>query len=198
MIKYSRLQKVNEIKVHVYVCSRTIQLYFQYQNRRALYRHGIRNLALVVILANYHPGLDFTIIARGCQDPLLRRVPRHAVDVLRVRLLDVTHELVRVLGLHLEEPDAVVPAGRGDEAALVAPALKFVSVAALVAPVDVVGTPLVVPAQGCDAFPGGIVSARTDALLVSRPELSPDLQSEILADGRDPRSCGVKCQAPDG
>ena len=97
----------------------------------------------------------------------------------------MTHELVRVLGLHLEEPDAVVSAGRGDEAALVAP-------------VDVVGTPLVVPAQGCDALPGGIVAARTDALLVSRPELSPYLQSEILADGRDPRSGGVKCQAPDG
>ena len=102
-----------------------------------------------------------------------------------MRVLHVTHELVRVLGLHLEEPDAVVSAGRGDEAALVTP-------------VDVVGTPLVVAAQGRDALPRGIISTCADALLVPRLELAPYLQSEILADGRDPRSGRVEGQAPDG
>ena len=110
-------------------------------------------LAFVVRLANYLPNLDLAIITRGSQDSLLGRVPCHAVNVLGVSVLQVTHELVAVLGLHLEQPDAVVSAGRRDEAALMAP-------------VDVVGTPLVIASQGRYALPGGIVSVRVDALLV--------------------------------
>ena len=97
----------------------------------------------------------------------------------------MTNELVTVLSLHLEQPYPVVSAGRRDEAALVAP-------------VHVVETPLVEAAQGRDALPRGIVPARVDALLVSGLEFAPYLQSEVLADGRDPRSRRVESQAPDG
>ena len=127
------------------------------------------------------PNLDVPVVRARGQQPLPPRIPRHAVDVLRVRTLARARQLVVVLRMREllrvlrivtfpEQSDGVVRARGGDE------------VVGVLGPVDVVDGAVVVAGEGGHALPHGVdVVGGDDALRVAGLELPPDLEGLVLA-----------------